>query len=162
MRRVVPALALAGVLLSAAACGTARSPEPGTATAPAVAPTGAPAQPAPAVAQTCALCETLGQAYSEHLGPFAEALSATVADGGKTAQKQARDQLSGLADAITEATRANPDAQVQTDGAKAAGQLKKASTDDGLFRQVRSADDVNTMMGTTLKEWMAPVARHCS
>ena len=166
MRRALPALVLAGVLLPVAACGTARSPEPGSVTPSAAAPTGAPAQPGPAVAQTRALCETLGQAYGEHLGPFAEALSATVtgdgASRGATAQKQARDQLTGLADAIAEATRANPDAQVQADGAKTAEQLRKASADDKFFRGVRSADDVNTVMGTTLKTWMAPVARHCS
>jgi hypothetical protein len=166
MRRAVPACALAGALLSAAACGTARSPEP-SGPAPSVAvPSAAPAPAAPALAQTRALCETLGRAYSEHLGPFAEALSATVTGGtasrDATAQKQARQQLSGLADAIAEATRASPDAQVRADGAKTAEQLRRTSADDGFFRKVRSAEDVNAVIGTTLKTWMAPVDRHCS
>ena len=162
MRRAAPALALVGVLLSAAACGTARGPEPGTPAAPA--PAAASADPAQA--QSRALCETLGQVYSKHLGPFAEALSATVEGGTaareETAQKQARQQLTGLADAIVEATRANPDAQVQADGAKAAEQLRKASADDKFFRDVRSAEDVNTVVGTTMQTWIEPVARHCS
>ena len=161
MRRAAPALALVGVLLSAAACGTARGPEPG---APAPAPGAASADAAQA--QTRALCETLGQVYSKHLGPFAEALSATVEGGTpareETAQKQAKEQLNGLADAIVEATRANPDTQVQADGVKTAEQLRKTSADEGFFRKVKSAEDVNTVVGSTMKTWMEPVARHCS
>ncbi len=163
MRRAVPALALAGVLLAAAACGTDRSPQPAT-SGPVAAP--APAGSAPGDAPVRALCETLGKAYSDHLGPFAEALSATVADSGASrgaqAQQQARQQLKAMGDAVLEATRANPDAQIRADGEQAAEQLRKTSTDDGFFRKIKDADDVNTVMGTTVKTWMEPVSRHCS
>ena len=163
MRRAVTALALAVVLLTAAACGTDRSPQPAT-SGPVAAP--APAGSAPGDAPVRALCETLGKAYSDHLGPFAEALSATVAGSTASrdanAQKQARQQLTGLADAITEATRGNPDKQVQADGVQAAEQIRKASADDGFFKKITSPDDVNKVMGTTMTTWLSPVARHCS
>lgn len=164
MRHVAPALALIGVLLSAAACGTAGSPGPDGSAGPAPAPGSTSADGAQA--QTRALCETLGQVYSRHLGPFAEALSATV-EGGTAereaaAQKQVREQLDSLATAVTEATRANPDEQVQADGEKTAASLRKTSADETFFRGVRSTEDVNTVIGTTMKTWMEPVARHCS
>lgn len=163
MRRAAPALVLVGLLLSTTACGTARSPEPGGArTVPSAAPGGA----APAQAQTRALCETLGQVYSEHLGPFAEALSATVEGGaasrGAAAQKQAQRQLNGLADGIVEATRADPDAQVRADGEQTAAQLRKTAGDRKFFSGISSPEDVNKVVGTSMKTWMAPVARHCS
>ena len=70
--------------------------------------------------------------------------------------------LTAMGDAILEATRANPDAQVRADGEQAAARLRKTAGDDRFFREIKNVDDVNTVMGTTVKTWMEPVSRHCS
>jgi hypothetical protein len=167
MRRAVQALIISGVLLAAAACGTATGPTPGgpatlgTASAP-----GAATQAAEA--STRSLCEALGQVYSKNLAPFAEALTEMV-DGRKGAgggsqdhQRQAQQSLKAFATAIRTATQDSTDPQLRTDGKKAADRLQAKAADAGFFSEIKTAEDVNTVLGPTLKEWLSPVAHHCS
>jgi hypothetical protein len=167
MRRAILALTVGGVLLTAA-CGTERSP---AASSPAVTgksvAAGQPAAAQPALAQSKALCEALGQVYSENMGPFAETLSKMIADrhapgGGKAASEPAQQTLSAFAKAIRGATQGSADPKVRADGKQTADRLQATSTDEKFFAKVQSAKDVNTVLGPTLKEWLAPVTHHCS
>jgi hypothetical protein len=162
MRHAVKVLIIGGVLLSAGACGTANNPAPGSgvgigsATAP-------PAAERSAEASTKTACEALGQVYSKHMAPYAQALGQLVEKDGATAERQtAQKSLISFASAIRGATKDNPDPKVVSDGEKTAKTLQAKAKDAGTFTAIKTNADVNTAMGTTLKEWLAPVEQHCS
>lgn len=151
MRRTICTLLVGGVLLSAAACGTATDTT--ATTSPAVAPAGS----APAVASAC---EALGEAYNKNIAALAEALTTLVADRKTVAQAQ--ESLATFATAVAEATKASEDAQLRADGKQAADRLRATSADTKFFAAIKTGEDVNKTMGSTLTEWLSPVTRHCS
>lgn len=164
MRRAVLTLAVGGVLLAgAAACGTASPSANGPAG------TGQSVNPAvqASLADTRTVCEALGQAYGRDIGPFASALNTMVAarksaDGGKASQAQAQQSLSALAKAVLGATQGSSNAQVRVDGLTAAKQLDSQSANAAFFTKIQTAKDMNTVLGPTLKQWLAPISQHCS
>ena len=166
MRQAVRAFIISGVLLSAAACGTATNPAPGeqavgigTATAP---PSGTQTE-----ATIRSSCEAIGQVYSTHMAPIAEALSKLAADRSspgddKASERQVQQSLTAFATAIRGATDKSADPQLQAAGKKAADQLKAKAADRKLFSEVKTPQDVNTAVGPTLKEWLSPIEQQCS
>jgi len=153
MRRIVFAVTLGGALLAAGACGTTKS-------------TGTPAVPGPqpaALTQTKAFCEGLGDVYSKNMGPFADALTKMVTTGGaKASQTQASRALSAFATAVRGAASTSQDPRLRADGKKAADKLQAQSANKAFFAGVKTTQDVNTVLGPTLRQWLAPVASHCS
>jgi hypothetical protein len=163
MRRTVLVLTVGGVLLTAGACGTARHAGTTAAPAPVVAQSAVAAGQPAAQTETKAFCEGLGDVYNKNMGPFAEALTKMVAAGGaKASQAQAAQKLSAFATAVRGAAATSQDPQLRADGKQAADQLQAKSADSALFAKVKTTADVNTILGPTLKEWLAPVAHHCS
>lgn len=169
MRRAVQTLVVGGALLFAAACGTSESPS--TTTPPAVG-AGTPAAGGPAsagagalpadIAQTKALCESLGQVYNKNMGPFAESLTKVVASkGAKADVAEAQTALKSFAVAVQGATEKSADTKLKEDGKKAADQLTEKSKDAAFFKTIKTNEDVNKLLGPTLKEWLSPVQAHC-
>jgi hypothetical protein len=164
MRRAVQALVVGGTLILATACGTSKSSDtPDTANQPAVGSSaGAGAQPQ-ALAETKALCESLGQVYNKNMGQFAESLTKMVAaDGKKAAQQEAQVALKQFGIAVRDATGKTADAQLKADGAKAAEALEAKSGDATFFKTIKTNEDVNKVLGPSLKEWLSPVSTHCA
>jgi hypothetical protein len=155
MRRTIRTLLVGGVLLSAAACGTATGTTPTTGASTAA---GAPAGSVPGTVG--ATCEALGQAYSKNIASLAESLTTLVADR-KTVAK-AQESLAGFATAVADATKASDDAQVRADGKQAAEQMRAKSADTKFFATIKTSEDVSKTMGPTLTGWLSPVTRHCS
>jgi hypothetical protein len=160
MRRAVLTLMVGGALGVMAACGTANGQSPGSGQAGGSAPGGA-ALPS-ALAETKESCEALGQAYTKNVGPFAEALSKMVAGPSKDTQAAAQTKLGNLAVAVRAATESSTDAQIKSDGKATADSLTAKSKDAKFFATVKTTDDVNKILGPTLKEWLSPVTHHCS
>lgn len=166
MRRAVQTIVVGGALLLAAACGTANSPS-GSNPAPAGTPVvgasaGGGAQPA-ALTETKAMCEALGQVYNKNMGLFAESLTKMVAAKGATAaQQEAQVSLKSFSVAVREATGKSGDTALRDDGKKAADQLQAKSADAAFFQKIKTSDDVNKVLGPTLKEWLSPVSSHCA
>ncbi|MEU4236928.1 hypothetical protein [Actinoplanes sp. NPDC026619] len=158
MRRAVFALVVGGALSALAACGTASGPTPGSAAG--TGPAGA-ALPS-ALVETKESCEALGQAYTQNVGPFAEALSKMVAGPAATTRQNAQTKLGNLAVAVRAATEGSTDAQIKSDGKQTADSLTAKSKDAAFFQGIKNADDVNKVLGPTLKEWLSPVTHHCS
>jgi hypothetical protein len=162
MRQVVRALIIGGVLFSAAACGTATNPAPGE---PGVG-IGSATAPPPGVraseASIKASCEALGQVYSKNMAPVAESLSKLAGGADKKKQQQAQQALKTFATEIRGATQQSPDPQLRTDGEKTAEVLQAKAADSDLFSKIKTNEDVNTVLGSTLKEWLSPVDQHCS
>jgi hypothetical protein len=148
MRHAVWALVVGGALVLAAACGTDTSATPSpTATA--------------VDAGNKQACEAVGQAYAKSMAPFAEAV--TKAAGGTAAdRKQAQQKLEAFAASIRTATENSTDAQIRADGVRTADQLKAKSADAKLFAGIKTQQDVSTLLGPTLKEWLSPITHHCS
>jgi cell pole-organizing protein PopZ len=159
MRRALLVLMVGGALSTMAACGTAAGQTPGGAQA-ASAPGGA-ALPS-ALAETKQSCEALGQAYTKNVGPFAEALSKMVAGPAAATRKDAQQKLGALATAVRTATADSTDAQIKADGKQTADSLQKKASDATFFQGIKTTDDVNKVLGPTLKEWLSPVTHHCS
>jgi hypothetical protein len=152
MRRVLFALLTGGALLTATACGTAPGSGPNTA-----------ASPGPVASVTSAVgasCEALAQVYTENMAPYAQSLTALVADP-KTAA-QAQQALAAFATAVQDATKASEDTALRTAGQEAAKQMKAKSADAKFFGTIKTPEDVTEAMGPTLTEWLSPVASHCS
>jgi len=158
MRRTIRTLLVSGVLLSAAACGTATGPSgtPNVAGAPTAASGPAAAAPG-ALASTC---EQLGQAYSTNIAALAESLTTLVNDRKAVAGAEA--SLTAFAGAVADATKGSDDAQIKADGKKAADTMRAKAADKKFFAGIKTAADVERTMGPTLTEWMSPVTKHCS
>jgi hypothetical protein len=157
MRRVVLRLVVGGALLGVAACGTAGNPnDVGT---PRVG--GAAASLTPEQAATKSSCEAIGSVYTKNMGAFAASLSKVPAEGA-VARKDAQQKLDDFGAAVLGATRDSTDAQLRADGKQAAGQLQKTAKNAAFFARIKTTDDVSTVLGPTMKEWLAPVTHHCS
>jgi hypothetical protein len=152
MRRAVRVVVAGGLTaLFAAGCGSAPSSE-------AVSPPVVTAAPA-----TKATCEAVGEAYTKNIGPFAEALTLMVQAKPTAASRAAAQQkLKALADSVRTATQSSGDAQLKSDGKQAADQLQAKSADAKFFGTIKTAQDVSTVLGPSLKQWLSPVTHHCS
>ncbi|GID97013.1 hypothetical protein ACFQFC_38425 [Amorphoplanes digitatis] len=164
MRRAVQALVIGGVLLPAAACGIATGP---TTAAPVGAPAATSAAAPAADGSIRSSCEALGQVYGKNLAPFAEALTDLVAarqkaGSDKEPRAEVRRSLTEFASAIRAATSASTDPQLRADGERTAEQIQAKADDAGFVGAVKTSEDVNTVLGPTLKQWLSPVAQHCS
>ena len=151
MRRTIRTLLVGGVLLSAAACGTAT----GTTATTTVA--SAPSAVPGAIGSTC---EALSRAYGKNMAPLAQSLTAFVAD--RKTVTRAQDSLATFATAVADATKASDDAQIRADGKQAADRMRAKSADKKFFAAIKTTKDVDQAMGPTLTQWLSPVARHCS
>jgi len=148
MRRTMTALIAGGLLAGTAACGSLGGATPVSTL------TGGP-EPAAKVS-----CEAVGDAYTKNIGPFAEALTKMVAD--RRTVKVAQQKLDAFGAAIRTATADSADLEIRADGKQTADRLHAKSADAKWFGTIRTAEDVNTALGPTLKEWLAPVTNHCS
>lgn len=167
MRQAVQALIISGVLLSAGACGSATNPAPGEAAAGIGSATAPPAAMRSAEASIRSSCEALGQAYGRNMAPLAEALTELAdtrqrAGDDKVSQQQARQALKAFAGAIRGATQNSPDPALRTAGKKTADQLQAKAADAKVFNEVKTTEDVNKALGTTLKGWLSPVDQQCT
>ncbi|AGZ41504.1 hypothetical protein [Actinoplanes friuliensis] len=160
MRRAVQALLISGVLFPAAACGTAAS-------TPSASVSEAPAVVTAADLSTRAACESLSQVYSRNLAPLAQSLNEMVAartsaGADKEQERKVKQSLTNFATALELATHDSNDTAVRTDGEKTADQLRARAGDAKFLRTIKTAEDAQKVMGPTLKEWLAPMAKHCS
>ncbi|HEY0500896.1 MAG TPA: hypothetical protein VGD48_34485, partial [Kutzneria sp.] len=85
-----------------------------------------------------------------------------VPASGDTARKDAQQKLTDFGAAILGATGGSTDAQMRADGKQAAGRLQATAKNAAFFARIRTTDDVSTVLGPTMKEWLAPVTHHCS
>jgi hypothetical protein len=162
MRQVVRAFIIGGVLFSAAACGTATNPAPGGAGVGIGSATAPPSAVRASESAIKASCEALGQVYSKNMAPVAEAISKLADGADKKTQQQAQQALKAFATEIRGATQESTDPQLRTDGKKTAEVLQAKAADAGLFSKIKTNEDVNTVLGSTLKEWLSPLEQHCS
>jgi hypothetical protein len=96
------------------------------------------------------------------MAPVAEALTKLVDNTDKKTRQQAQQAMKAFAGEIRRATQDSTDPQLRTDGKKTADQLQAKAADAELFSKIKTNEDVNTVLGSTLKEWLSPIEQHCS
>jgi hypothetical protein len=158
----------AGMIVLNAACGTDRA----TDAIPAVQP--APGQAAstragtaPSIDPRAAFCPAIGEVYSARLGPFAAALSriTTVPSGSgeaEAARDEARKALGSFAAEIRSVTATATAAEARQAGAKVADAMAAKSTDDKFFGGIKTGEDVEKVLGTTVTGWLEPIDEYCA
>jgi hypothetical protein len=176
MYRAARILLIAGIFLTAA-CGTSRTSAAGAAgTVPAPAPAGTAqggaaqggaaqggaAQGGAASGGIRSTCEAVGQVYDKNMSAFAEALTKMVGDGAAGSRQRAQQALKTFAIAVRTATQASTEPQLRADGKQTADRLQTKAADAGFFSKIRTTEDLNTVLGPTLQEWLSPVTHHCS
>ena len=162
MRRALPIIPVGVLLVSLAACGTAKN---GDARPAGTAQPGGAASAATTTAAVKVSCETLGQVYNKHMASFAEALTQTI--GGSpatqtTRRQRAQESLKSFATAVRSATQTSDDQALRADGKRTADQLQAKAGDTAFFTGIRTGKDVSAALGPTLSGWLAPVRKHCS
>src|SRR5881394_3486299 len=118
------------------------------------------------LADTRNLCDAVGKVYTKDYATFARALSKLAtsrkssADSQKTSMQQAQTALKAFADDLRGATQTSTNTQARADGAQVADQLQTHAGDGAVFEKVKTPNDVQTLLGPTMKGWLAPIANH--
>ena len=168
MRRAFLALALGGVLLSAAACDS--DAESSTAAPAATTPSAVPTSPAPDysanTAQVCGKVQTVFtkdlQSFGTQLGKMIAYKEAKQADEAEQARKAASKELKEVGAKVRKETAAAEDPDLKQAGAVSATKFAKSAADKALFDKVKTTKDLDRALTTKIPEWMSPVAGLCA
>jgi len=157
----------AGMIALTAACGTDRATDAIPAVQPAPGQVATRAGTAPSIDPRAAFCPAIGEVYSARLGPFAAALSrmTTVPSGSgeaEAARDEARKALGSFAAEIRSVTATATAAEARQAGAKVADAMAAKSTDDKFFGGIRTGEDVEKVLGTTVTGWLEPIDKYCA
>lgn len=152
MRRALSVVVAGVALMGVAACGILGDSPDSSAGA---------ASLTPEQAATKASCEAIGEVYTNNMGAFASSLS-KVPTSGDVARKDARQKLGEFGTAVLGATKSSADTQLRTAGQEAAEHLQATAKDAKFFAKIKTTQDVSTVLGPTMKQWLAPVTNHCS
>ena len=168
MRRALLALALGGVLLSAAACDSdagSTTAAPAATTPPAV-----PTSPAPDYsANTKLVCGKITTIYSENFTGFATAMGKMIAHKeakqtaeAEKAEKVAAAHLKSIGASIAKETKAAEDPELKTAGAASAAKLTKSAADTKFFDGIKTTNDLNRTIEARMTDWMSAVNGYCA
>jgi hypothetical protein len=169
MRRAFLALALGGVLLSAAACDS--DAESTTTAAPAATtPSGAPTSAAPDYsANTALVCGKVSTIYNKNFNGFATEMGKMIAYKGakqtadaEKAEKAAAAHLKDIGSKIAKETRAAEDPELKTAGAASAAKLTKSAADTKFFDSIKTTEDLDKKIEDKMVDWMSPVTGYCA
>lgn len=172
MRRAFLAVALGGVLLTAAACDSDRAAEPTTA-APAteeVTPSAEPTTPAPDYsADTRKVCGQVDVIFHKNIAAFSTEMGKMIArketksaPEAKAAQTAASGKLKTISASLRKTTAVAQDPDLKAAGAASAAKFTKASANSAYFTRIKTQKDFDKTIQTQLDNWMAPVSGFCA
>ena len=168
MRRALLAVALGGLLLTAAACDSgAESTSAAHAT---TTPPAAPTSPAPDYsANTKLVCGKVSDIFADDMTGFHTEMGKMIARKeaketaeAEQAEKAARAQLKSVGAKIKKATAAAQDPDLQTAGAASAAKLAKSAADARFFDSIKTEKDLDGRIEAKLVDWMNPVTGFCA
>jgi hypothetical protein len=172
MRRAILAVAIGGVLLAGAACGssdndshTAAPPAP-----PVAAPSSESAGPAPDyTADTKLVCGKVEKILNTDLAGFGTQVGKMIAykeakqtAEAKKAQKAAGLQLKDVGAKVKKETAAAQDPALRQAGATSAAKFAKTAGDSTFFTRIRTTKDLDKIIERQMTEWFTPVAGYCA
>jgi hypothetical protein len=167
MRRAFLAVALGGVLLTGAACGSDAETKDNAGSAT---PSVAPASSAPDYsADTQLVCGKVEKLYNGGLEGFNTQIGKMIAnkeaklskEAGQ-ARKAAGQELKDVGTKIEQETAAAQDPALQMAGATSAATFVKTAGDDAFFDKITSQKAYDSTIQSQLQEWLTPVAGYCS
>jgi hypothetical protein len=169
MRRAFLALALGGVLLSAAACDS--DAESTTTAAPAATtPSAAPTSAAPDYSDdTKLICGKVEKVFNSDLESFGTQLGRMIAykeakqtaDADK-AEAAAKKQLKDVGAKVKKETAAAQDPELVAAGATSADKFAKSAADTRFFDSIKSTKDLDRTIEAKMTDWLSPVAGYCA
>jgi hypothetical protein len=169
MRCAILAVALGGVMLTGAGCGSDPETTKPAAAPAATAPSSEPTSPAPDYsADTKLVCGRLEKIFNDDLGGFGAQVGKMIANKeakqaaqAAAAQKAASAQLKNVGAKVKTETAAAQDPQLQTAGATSAAKLAKSAADTKFFDRIKTPTDLNRTIEAQMTEWLTPVAGYC-
>jgi hypothetical protein len=171
MRRAFLALALGGVLLSAAACDSGDAESTTAAPAPAATtPSATPTISEPDYsANTAQVCGKVKAVFSKDLESFGTQLGRMIAykeakqtADAEKAEAAAKKQLKDVGAKVRKETAAAEDPELKTAGETSAGKFTKSAADTEFFDGIRTTKDLDRTIGTKMTDWLSPVAGYCA
>ena len=169
MRRALLAVALGGLLLTAAACdsGAERTAAAPAATTPSAAPTTSPAPDY--TANTKLVCGKVSDIFSDDMTGFHTELGKMIARKeaketaeAEQAEKAAAAQLKSVGAKIKKETAAAEDPDLKTAGAATAAKLTRSAADAKFFDGIKTEKDLDSRIEAKLVDWMNPVTGFCA
>ncbi len=168
MRRAFLALALGGVLLSAAACDS--DAESTTAAPAATTPSAAPTSAAPDYsANTQLVCGKVEAVFNKDLEGFGTQLGKMIAykeakQGAEAdkAEAAAKKQLKAVGTKVRKETAAADDPALVAAGQTSAAKFTKSAADTKFFDGIKSTKDLDRTIEAKMTDWLSPVAGYCA
>ena len=169
MRRALLAVALGGIVLTGAGCGSDAHPTVNAAPS-AGASVAEPTSAAPDFsANTELVCGNLEKIFNDDLAGFGTQLGKMIAyrEAGQTteadkAKNAAQDELKGVADKVRKETAAAQDPELRAAGQQSADKFRKSANDATFINQIKSTKDLDRNMQGQMTEWLTPVAGFCA
>ena len=169
MRRALLAVALGGLVLTAAGCRSDAHPtaNPAASAAPSFAE---PSSPVPDFsADTALVCGKLEKIFNDDLTGFGTQLGKMIAyrEAGQTteadkAKKAAQGELKGVADKVRKESGAAQDPELQAAGQQSADKFLKSANDATFINRIKTTKDLDRTMQAQMTEWLTPVAGFCA
>ena len=168
MRRAFLALALGGVLLSAAACDS--DAESTTAAPAATTPSAVPTSTGPDYsANTKLVCGKVTSIYDDGFDGFNTAMGKMIANKeakqaaeAKKAQATAAGELKKVGAALKKEVAAAEDPELKKAGETSAAKLTKSAADAKFFDAIKTPADLNKRIEAKMLDWMTPVRGYCA
>jgi hypothetical protein len=172
MRTALTALALAGLLLTGAACSSGDNGSETLAEAPVAEPpaTSTTTVPAPNYyANTRKVCAALDKIFDADVAQFGTAMGKMIAykeakqaDEAEQARKSASKELKEVGAKVRKETAAAEDPDLKQAGAVSATKFSKSAADKALFDKVKTTKDLDKTLAAKMPDWMDPVAGLCA
>jgi hypothetical protein len=168
MRRALLAVALGGVLLSAAACDS--DTETPAAAPAASAPSTAPASAAPNyLANTKLVCGEVEKIFDADLQSFGAQMGKMIAykeakqtADAEKAEKAAAANLKAISAKIRKETASAENPELKTAGDASADKFASSATDAKFFDGIKTTKDLDKTIESKMTEWLSPVAGYCA
>lgn len=170
MRRALLALALGGVLLTAAACDS-DAENTGTAAAPATTtPSAAPILTGPDYsANTKLVCGKIEGVFTKdpvtfgsHLGKMIANKEAKQSAEADKAEAAAKRHLKDVGAKLRKETAAADDPALVAAGQTSAVKFAKSAADTTFFDSIKSTKDLDRTIEAKMTDWLSPVAGYCA
>jgi hypothetical protein len=166
MRRVLLAVTVGGLLMTAAACSD--EPDPVAAPPSAEAPTAAAEPSAVAYPDTVPVCTDVGEILTgdmagvgAELGRMIARREAKAAADAAKAQAAAKKQLQGVAEKVRKTTAGAQDPGLVAAGDMAADNIAATAGEAAFWSKIKTIEDVDRAIKAEMPVWRAPLTATC-
>ncbi len=168
MRRVLLAVTVGGLLMTAAACSDEPDPAAAPASPPAEASTVAATPSAVTYPDTVPVCTDVAKILTQdmagvgaELGRMIARREAKATADAKKSQDAAKKQLQGVAAKVRETTAGAQDPGLAAAGEMAADNIAATAGKAAFWSKIKSVEDVDRAIKAEMPVWRAPLTATC-